>query len=259
MDRSFPHIGVRSTRGRPADRGVSAFARRYADALAVGDAVAADRVVDAALAAAIEPVAIQSLVMAPAMVKIGELLTARRISVDDEQRATSMCERALIRLFDVMIAGSAGVGSRERVLLAAVEGQRHVLGLRMVADVLEAAGYDVVNLGEDVPADELRDIVARDRPAVVGLAVGTAANVRFLADAVWAVHSVAPDTRIMLGGRGVPAAFWDVGYPRVATTMEVVEVVEDLLVAPAQPLPPVVDRLRDPWSDRAQLSLAELV
>jgi hypothetical protein len=70
-----------------------------------------------------------------------------------------------------------------------------------------------------------------------------ARDIHFLADSLWAIHCVAPDIRVMPGRRAVPAALCSVGYPRVANTMEVVE---DLLAAPPQPLPAVVDRLRDP-------------
>jgi CheY-like chemotaxis protein/heme-degrading monooxygenase HmoA len=144
----------------------------------------------------------------------------------------------------IATTASGSSPTRERVLLAAVEGQHHVLGLRMVADVLEGAGFDVLYLGEDVPAESLRMFVARHRPAVVGLGFGIAADVFCLADALFAIRETAPDTRIMLGGRAVPPALCATGYPVVTDTIGVVDVVEGLLTAPPQPLPAVVDRLR---------------
>ena len=50
------------------------------------------------------------------------------------------------------------------MLLAAVEGEHHVLGLRMTADALAAAGFDVVYLGADVPEDSLLNAVDRHAP-----------------------------------------------------------------------------------------------
>jgi diguanylate cyclase (GGDEF)-like protein len=229
---------------RRTDSGVRALARRFGDALRCGDGAAAERVIEAAIDAGLAPEAIQSLVIAPAMVEIGELWQARIVSVADEHLATSISQRALLRLFEILSTRRVRARSRERVLLAAVEGQRHVLGLRMVADVLESAGFDVLYLGEGIPLASLRAFVAQHRPAVVGLAYGVAGDERRLADALAAVHEIAPQARIMLGGAAVPAELRSAGYPHVTSTIEVVGAVEALLTVAAQRPPPVVDRLR---------------
>jgi len=52
------------------------------------------------------------------------------------------------------------------VLLAAAAGERHALGLYMAAEVLEAGGFRVVNLGSDVPVEGLAQTIALQRPAV---------------------------------------------------------------------------------------------
>jgi len=229
---------------RAAHARTEALARRFGDALRVGEGAAAERIVDDALATGMSPAGVQSLVITPAMVRIGELWEDRVIGVADEHLATSISNRALIRLFEAISVTRRAAPTRERVLLAAVEGQRHVLGLRMVADVLEGAGFDVLYLGEDVPAESLRASVARHRPAVVGLAFGIAADVSCLADALFAIHETAPRTRIMLGGRAVPPALCATGYPVVPDTIGVVDAVDALLAAPPQPLPAVVEFLR---------------
>ena len=61
------------------------------------------------------------------------------VTVADEHVATVLSYRALLPLQEPLQI--APPRSRERVVLAAVEGQAHVLGLRMVADVLEGAGF----------------------------------------------------------------------------------------------------------------------
>ncbi|HZK16451.1 MAG TPA: diguanylate cyclase [Solirubrobacterales bacterium] len=137
-------------------------------------------------------------------------------------------------------------------MLAAVEGQHHVLGLRMIADVLEGAGYEVLYLGADVPVESLRSHVAKHSPAVIGLAFGIASDVSCLADSLIAIHEAAPEAHVMLGGRAVPPGLRSAGYPFVFSSLEVTEAVEGLLDAPQQPLPSVVELLRtypedEPW------------
>lgn len=133
--------------------------------------------------------------------------------------------------------------SRELVLLAAVEGQRHILGLRMVADVLEGAGFDVLFLGADVPLYGLRGFVAEHQPAVIGLGFGIAPDVSHLAEAIRAIHEVSPEPRIMLGGRAVPPGLRDAGYPFVPSSLEVLDTVQRLLDGPPQTLSVIVPTL----------------
>jgi methanogenic corrinoid protein MtbC1 len=228
---------------RASDNGASALARRFGDALRVADGAVAEEVVEEALGLGIAPEVVQCSVIAPALVRIGELWERRVLGVADEHLATAISERALRPLFQAMSANRAGTRTRERVMLAAVEDQDHVLGLRMVADVLGAAGFDVDNLGADVPVERLRAFLADHKPAVVGFSYGIANGVRSLARSIQAVHELAPDARIMLGGRAVPPGLWDGGYPRVSSTVDVIAVVEDLIAGPPQRPLPLVDLL----------------
>lgn len=219
-------------------------ARRFGDALRVGDGRAAERIVDDALAAGLEPAVIQSLVIAPAMVRIGELWEQNVIGVAEEHLATSICQRALVPLFETMLAAGEPRRRRERILLAAVEGQQHVVGLQMIADVLEAAGYDVLNLGASVPLGSLLQFIASQQPAIVGLAFGSAHDIRALTDSLWATHEVAPDARVMLGGLAVPRVLREAGYRHVVNSIDVVTAVKDLLAsAPLQPSAKAIEPL----------------
>nr|MBA2514291.1 B12-binding domain-containing protein [Solirubrobacterales bacterium] len=174
-------VGRREHR-RTDSHNVPALARRFGDTLRVGDGGAAERVIEEALGLELSPVAVQSLIIAPAMARIGELWEAGAISVADEHLATAISQRVLVRLFEALTV--ARPRSRERILLAAVEGQHHTLGLRMVADVLEGSGFEVMFLGADVPVESLRGFASQYQPAVTGLAFGIAANIGCLADSI---------------------------------------------------------------------------
>ena len=83
------------------------------------------------------------------MKTIGELWERDAISVADEHLATEISQRVAARLFWRALNGRPR--RRERVVMAAVQGEEHVLGLRLAADVLESAGFDVLYLGADLP------------------------------------------------------------------------------------------------------------
>jgi diguanylate cyclase (GGDEF)-like protein/PAS domain S-box-containing protein len=233
--------GHRTPRRRASDEIVSALASAFGRALRAGSSAKAEQVMDEALLAGVAPAAIQALVIGPAMEHIGELWESNSISVADEHLATAISHEVLVRLFDALSVTPAR--SRELVLLAAVEGQRHNLGLRMIADVLEGAGFEVLFLGADVPLDALRGFVAEHQPAVIGLGFGIATDVSHLAEAIQAIHEVSPEPRIMLGGRAVPPGLRDAGYPFVSSSLEVVETVQGLLDGPPQTLSSVVPTL----------------
>jgi MerR family transcriptional regulator, light-induced transcriptional regulator len=123
-----------------SDRRAGEWAERFLEALRAGSSAAADSVVDGALRERLEAAAVQSRVIEPAMDRVGELWESGEMNVADEHLATAISNVALARLFPQLL--SAPARSRERVLLAAVAGEHHVLGLRMVADVLERAGFE---------------------------------------------------------------------------------------------------------------------
>ena len=56
-----------------------------------------------------------------------------------------------------------------KVLVATVKGDLHDLGKNMVVAMLKTAGFDVVDLGTDVSADEIVEAVRREAPQLLGL------------------------------------------------------------------------------------------
>jgi len=228
---------------RAAHSDAPVLARRYGDALRVAQISAAEQVVEDALAAGLAPAVIQSLIIEPAMERIGRLWEANAITVADEHLATAVSQSVLVKLFDRLTV--APPRSRERVLLAAVEGQHHVLGLRMIADVMEGAGFDVLYLGADVPVAALHRFAGQHGPSITGLGFAISVGVGALAESIHAVHEACPGTHIMLGGRAVPAGLVDAGYTRVDNSMEVLFVAERLLrQAPGLPDPALLQLLR---------------
>lgn len=227
---------------RTSDANAFALSRGYGDALCSADADGAARIVEQALNDGLEPAAVHALVIMPAMERIGELWESNELSIADEHLATAISQQVLVRLFAAL--STARPRSRERVLLAAVEGQQHVLGLRMIADVLEGAGFDVLYLGADTPVEALRIFAADHQPAVTGLGFGIALNVDLLAESVFAIHEAAPESRLMFGGRAAPPDLSAVGYPWVRDSLDVIPTVERLLTEPPKPVSPFFEAMR---------------
>ena len=148
----------------------------------------------------------------------------------DEHLATAITQEVLGRLFPRALQTQPR--SRERVMLAGVQGEHHVLGLRMAADVLEGAGFDVLYLGGDVPLEGLETCRAH-APAVLGFSVSMPLNLPTLIWEIQAVCALESLPHILAAGRAVgPAIEHDLAVPIIESTEQVVEAVEGLLAKP---------------------------
>lgn len=146
-------------------------------------------------------------VITPAMHEIGVLWQRGALTVADEHLATALTNRVLAALRGPPGErrgagdGAGGERSRGRALLAAVEGERHALGLRMAADVLEDAGYEALYLGVDVPTEALLRAVESLSPDLVGLAATLSSLAPRLEAVAGEVRRAHPRLRLLVGGQ----------------------------------------------------------
>ena len=191
-------------RRREGDELLADLSRRFGKALQAGDPKVAGTIATEAADAGIRVERIHSQVIGPAMEKVGDLWQHDELSVAGEHLATAISQGVLAQLFPRLL--NERPASQGRVLLAAVEGEQHVLGLKMIADSLEGNGYDVRYLGPDVPTDALLDACRVHRPDVLGLTVSMWLNVPTMIQEIEAVGHLEHPPRLMVGGRAVREA-----------------------------------------------------
>jgi methanogenic corrinoid protein MtbC1 len=152
--------------------------RRYLEALLTPDARVAWAVIVEALDAGVAPVRIYLDVLTPAMVEIGALWETARIGVAQEHLATQITQTVLARLAPSLEdAATAFAGDRRRrAIVSGTPGELHSIGARMVADFLEASGWDVLLLGADAPTGEIVALAAERAPDVVALSTSLSFN-----------------------------------------------------------------------------------
>lgn len=94
-----------------------------------------------------------------------------------------------------------------RVLIATPSGDLHELGARMVAARFERRGWEVFQLGANVPSADLARSIQELAPEVVLLSVSQGLFVRSAAEAIAAVRAARPEVYVLVGGapfRGRP-------------------------------------------------------
>lgn len=186
---------------RQVDRVSQGISRRYGDALRAADGAAAERIAFESLQEGMGMETLYGRVIAPALWRIGCLWEEGAITVADEHLATAITHRVMASAYGLSFGRAASRPGR--ILLAAVEGQRHGLGLRMAADVLELGGYEVNYVGEDVPLDALVGAVESRNPDLIGLSSTLEFDTSSLGPAVSRLADRFPETPILLGGQGV--------------------------------------------------------
>jgi methanogenic corrinoid protein MtbC1 len=169
----------------------------YAAALERGDAEMAEGAIASAIDDGLCPAALHGEVIAPALRRIDEMLCAGELDPDRRQLAIGITRRVLATLYRYMLAGSDA--SRERVLVAGIEGDEHPLELQMMHDQLSAAGYRTI-LDPHVAVGGLRAAIESHSPDVVLLgasAPGAEQELEFAVQDLRASHAEIP---IVLGG-----------------------------------------------------------
>jgi MerR family transcriptional regulator, light-induced transcriptional regulator len=184
----------------PAAPELDAVRDAYVAALMAPDTRAAWRAVEDAIAAGTEPRRIYLDVLGPAMEEVGRLWETARISVAQEHLATQVTQTVLARLAPLLSDAPPLPGARTAVV-AGTPGELHAVGGRMVADFLEAAGYDVLLLGPDAPLDELVALVSERRPAVVALSTTLPGNLLAAGRVFAALRRVDGPPLLVAGGR----------------------------------------------------------
>jgi methanogenic corrinoid protein MtbC1 len=145
-----------------------------------------------------------------AMALVGERWASGRWSVAEEHLASQTLVRALERVRPPENPASR-VGPL--AVLAALPGERHAIGLACLDQVLIENGWQVANLGADVPVADLVSFVRRNEARLVALSASHPERLAALGEAVQGIRGAKPDLPIMLGGRLA-------GYPGVGESFD---------------------------------------
>lgn len=223
---------------REGDRATRRLSRAYQDALTVADAGGAGRVARQALGEGIGVAGLYQRVIAPAMWRIGDLWEQGAISVADEHLATALTHQAMAGIYGPSLGHKARPG---RILMAAVEGEQHALGLRMATDVIELAGYETIYLGANVPTADLLQAVAARSPNLVGLSATMPSSIPALERTIAEIRRLNPNLMVLFGGRGAQLSGGDDGAVFVRNLEQLLAAVEAALdvLAPHSEGPPM--------------------
>ena len=104
-------------------------------------------------------------------------------------------------LIKTRIAGRGGESlSKGKIVMATVEGDIHDIGKNIVRVVLENYGYQVIDLGRDVPVQTVVEAVLREKVSLVGLSALMTTTVSSMQKTIAALRASGHPCRIFVGG-----------------------------------------------------------
>jgi 5-methyltetrahydrofolate--homocysteine methyltransferase len=107
------------------------------------------------------------------------------------------------------ILESSNVETKGKFAIATVKGDIHDIGKNIVAILLKGAGYEVNDLGTDVPAEKIIDVVKRDKPDFLGLSALLTTTMLEMGEVMKALdeNSIRDKVKVLIGGAAVSDAF----------------------------------------------------
>jgi len=174
----------------------------FETALLAGDRRDALRVVDGCLDDGRGLVDIELHVIVPALYQIGEKWQINEVTIAEEHVATAIAQAVMT---SGLLRSMPPPATGKRTLLACVEGNHHTVGLQMVSDAFQLAGWDVDYLGANVPTGALVKHATQRAADVIGLSVSFAQQLRVVKDVVGRLTLAFGEARpaIMVGGRAI--------------------------------------------------------
>ena len=134
----------------------------------------------------------------PALNKVGQGFESGRIYLPQLLMSAEAAKCA----FEEIKAASAG-GEAKRgaaVVIATVKGDVHDIGKNILKLLLENYGFDVIDLGRDVPPETVVTEAKAHGARLVGLSALMTTTVPAMEETVRLLHAEVPDCRVMVGG-----------------------------------------------------------
>jgi len=183
--------------------------KQLRDAVLNGDAKTAKAVTEAALAEGVEPMTLVHDAMMPAMAEVGRRFECEEYFVPE----LLLSARAMKAALDLVRPLLAAKGSQPagRVVIGTVKGDLHDIGKNLVAAILEGAGYEITDLGVNVPPEQFIVAVKEKGANIVALSALLTTTLPAMKTTVDAFKQagVRERVKILVGGAPVTQKYAD--------------------------------------------------
>ena len=138
---------------------------------------------------------------------VGEKFEREEYLIPD-MLASAECVGAAMDLLRPRLIES-GVESKGKFVICTVAGDLHDIGKNIVAIMLKGAGYEVLDLGADVPTTRIIDTVKEERPQFLGLSALLTTTMRIMGDVIEGLEKegLRNTVKVLIGGAPTSQGF----------------------------------------------------
>ena len=145
--------------------------------------------------------------MIEAMDIVGEKFKNGEIFVPEMLIAAKAMKKGVEGLKPHLASGEAG--ALGKVVIGTVAGDLHDIGKNLVAMMIESAGFEVIDLGVDVPADKFVEAASADGVKIVACSALLTTTMPALEATVAALKASGKNYKVMVGGAPITQEFAD--------------------------------------------------
>ncbi len=178
-----------------------------AQAVIAGKAAEVQKLVEAALAAGIDPATIINEGLIAGMEVIADRFKKNEMYIPEVLVAARAMTTGL-NIVKPLVAGG-GHQAVAKVVLGTVKGDMHDIGKKLVAMMLEGAGFAVVDLGIDVSPEKFVAALQEHRPELLGMSALLTTTMPSMAHTIRLIEEsgLRNNVKVMVGGAPITTAY----------------------------------------------------
>lgn len=158
-----------------------------------------------ALEAGVAPQTILDESLIPAMAKVGEKFTEGKIFVPQMLLSAKAMNEAMKHLKAFFLCGD--IQRKGVFIVGTVAGDLHDIGKNLIAMMVEGAGWEVIDLGTDVPAEKYISALDAHPGAVCGMSALLTTTMSNMKPMIASIRAKHPEAKVVVGGAPLNAQF----------------------------------------------------
>lgn len=134
---------------------------------------------------------------------VGTLFESGEYFVGDLIYAGELMTGAVSILKDALVSGNEEGGAKAKMILCTVKDDLHDIGKNIVRAMLEAAGFDVLDLGIDTPVEKIVETAKAENIHIVALSGVLTLAIDSMKATIEAIKAAGLDCKVIIGGAPV--------------------------------------------------------
>ena len=166
-----------------------------------------------AIAAGCEPKELLNDILMPAINEVGELFDKGKYFLP-QLIASAEAMKLSIGVLEPLLKEAAGADDKQKatIVIATVHGDIHDIGKNLVALMLKNHGFNVIDMGKDVPSEKIVDTAIAENAKIIALSALMTTTMQEMKNVVRLVSEKNCSAKIIIGGAVVTEDYcWEIG------------------------------------------------